>query len=235
MNPQQLQQVQQQLQQYSAPSGSLLGWIFLLLVMGAVIATVDRRFLGGLYRWWHDARRDDDHKLSQETKLGFIYGQSARVKFGAAFGIVLAFVVWRVWFMGASSISTVLNAVPETILLAVGFYLAPLFENIVDYLNPFFDRVDALEKQGFKVEGARERATGWIRKVFPARAAAPATSLPAESTTTPDSPKADVIDLAAYRPVETGEHQTSSREMLDRFTHGEPLQGGNSGTGTGNK
>lgn len=210
MTPDQMNyQLQNQLQHYNSMSGgSLLGWIFLLLVIGAVICSVDHRFFGGLYRWWYDARRDEDHKLAADAKMGFIYGQPARVKFSWAFGIVLSYIIWCVWFQGASPISTILNGVPETIFIMIGFYLAPLFDQAKDYLNPALDRIDALEKEGFKVEGVRERATGWIRQVFPARKATP------ESVTPP------VVSSHDISPEATPTALEPKRDLIGEFAQG---------------
>jgi hypothetical protein len=71
---------QEVVQTYSNPS--FLWWLIFMVVMGAGLYLVDRRFGTGIYRWWYDLT--SKKPLAADIERGFIYGRKARGRFSLA-------------------------------------------------------------------------------------------------------------------------------------------------------
>lgn len=150
------------------PDSSFIGWLIVLLVIGAACYVADRRIGTGIYRWWHDMT--SKKKLGKDTDVGFLYNRRARARFSVAVFLGVVHSVAAVWFSHVSPVVQLITFAVEVPALMAGFYLGPIAYRLWERKDPLLDVVDDLEQGkttvGDVVKAGTARAQELVRRRF---------------------------------------------------------------------
>lgn len=121
----------------------LLGTLVVLLLVGAILYAVDRRFGVAFYRWWHNLT--SANPLSEGEETGFLYRRNARARFSAATAVALLGngVLW--WFGHHGVFGVMFSTILTVVGLMAGFYLGPLLDRLWTRKDPLLDVIDKFE------------------------------------------------------------------------------------------
>lgn len=193
----------------------LIGGLILLLIAGAILAALDRRYgvrlRRGIWRWTHGS----DESIDKLSSSGFIHGRSAKERFTAAIVLWAVITFVGVKWTDVNPFYLILAVFLEVPTLMAGFYLSPFVDRLWEKTDTVLQEVDRLDRGETTLRDELNRATEAVREVIHG----------ADKTPSRDTPLSNAGDDEAGLPLTT-EPKTEDpvekdpKKVVDMFVSG---------------